>query len=246
VGVVNRRAFLAGCGAVASVGAFGRGVFAADDAPRIRVWLSDRAAEYDDVGSRVCGHLESALATVGDDVRAGMAGETVSLPAEGGRHVLARHWPRRVVEGAVGGDVDPTTGVNLLVTDGDPTEQPAGYGHRHVAAVTGARYIARMAPAAETSDDIRYSVAGVATQLLLHECGHALGLTHAHGRATVSDGRVVASPMVGSYLWRPAEVRQRYLDEPNACGDPLPPPTVEGERRLGLRYSPCALGALLN
>ena len=229
---------------MASVGAFGRGVFAADDAPRIRVWLSDRAAEYDDLGSRVSGYLESALAPVEDDVRVAMAEETVTLPAEDGRQILARHWPRRVVEGAVGGDVDPTTGVNLLVTDGDPTEQPAGYGHRHVAAATGARHIAGMDPAAETPDDIRYSVAGVATQLLLHECGHALGLTHAHGSATVTDERVVASPMVGSYLWRPAEVRERYLDETNACGDPLPPPTVEGERRLGLQYSPCALGAL--
>ena len=241
---MNRRAFLAGCGAVASVGAFGRGVFAVEDSLRIRVWLSDRAAEYDDLGSRVSGYLKSALAPVEDDVRVAMAEETVTLPAEDGRQILARHWPRRVIEGAVGGEVDPTTGVNLLVTDGDPTEQPAGYGHRHVAAATGARYIAGIDPAAETPDDIRYSVAGVATQLLLHECGHALGLTHAHGSATVTDERVVASPMVGSYLWRPAEVRERYLDDTNACGDPLPPPTVEGERRLGLRYSPCALGAL--
>ncbi|PSQ07743.1 peptidase M10A and M12B matrixin and adamalysin [Halobacteriales archaeon QS_5_68_33] len=241
---MNRRAFLAGCGAVASLGVFGRGGLASDDPLRIRVWLSDRAAEYDKVGSRACEHLDSALAPVGDGVQVTMAEETVTLPAEGGRQVLARHWPRRVLEGAVGGDVNPTTGVNLLVTDGDPTEQPAGYGRRYVAASTGARYIAEMDLPEEAPGDLRYSVAGVATQLLLHECGHALGLTHAHGRATVSDGRVVASPMVGSYLWRPAEVRRQYLDETNACGDPLPPPTAEGERRLGLRYSPCALGAL--
>lgn len=243
---MNRRAFLGSVGAVASVGLLGRTALGSGDALRVRVWLSDRATEHEGLQSRVQGYLRAGLASVVEDVRVTVSEETVALPAEGGRRVLARHWPRLVAEGAVGGEVDPTLGVNLLVTDGDPTEQPAGYGHRHVAASTGAGHIAEMPPADEAGAAVPYSVAGVATQLLLHECGHALGLTHDHGSATVSDEGVVSSPMVGSYLWRPPAVRRQYLDGTTACGDPVPPPTVDGERLLGLRYSPCAVSALLN
>lgn len=243
---MNRRAFLGSVGAVASVGVLGRTVLANGESLHVRVWFSDRAAAHEGLESRVRGYLRAGLTSAVEDVRITVSEETVTLPSEDGRQVLARHWPRLVIEGAVGGEVKPTTGVNLLVTDGDPTEQPAGYGHRHVAATTGAGHIVEMPPADEAGAVVPYSVAGVATQLLLHECGHALGLTHDHGNATVTDGGVVSSPMVGSYLWRPPEVRRQYLDGTDACGDPLPPPSVDGERLLGLRYSPCAASALLN
>ena len=243
---MERRAFLGGVGALASGGLLGRRLLASDDSLQVRVWRSDRAAAYDGLGERVRGYLEAALAPVDAEIGVSVAEGTVSLPAESGRAVLARRWPRLVVEGVAGTtDLDPTTGVNLLVTDGDPREQPAGYARPHVAAATGARYVARMDPADEVGETVPYSVATAATQLLLHEVGHALGLSHDHGRATATDEGVAASPMVGSYLWLPADDRQRYLAARNTCGETYPAPGTSGRRRLGLRYSPCAVAALL-
>ena len=52
--------------------------------------------------------------------------------------------------------------------------------------------------------------------------------------------------MVGSYLWRGANARRRHLDATNACGESYPAPDAEEGRRLELRYSACALAALLD
>jgi len=244
---VNRRAFLGGVAALASGGVVGRRALAAGDPLRVRVWFSDRAAEYDDLGARVEGYLTAALSEAETDVAVTVAEPTVSLPAEDGKAVLARRWPRLVVEGGAGlSDVDPTVGVNLLVTDGDPTRQPAGFARPHVAASTGARYVARMPPAEQVGTAAPYTKAVAATQLLLHECGHALGLGHGHGSATVTDDALVASPMVGSYLWRGEDARRRHLGATNGCGESYPSPAASEGRRLGLRYSACALAALLD
>jgi len=205
---------LGSVGLLASGGVVGSRALAGE-ALRVRVWLSERASEHDALGTRVAGYLDAALAEARADVEVRVADRTVSLPAENGRDVLARHWLRLVLEGfATETDVNPTTGVNLLVTDGDPTRQPAGFGRPHVAAVTGGEYVAKMGAVDETP-------------------------------ATVTDDGVAASPMVGSYLWLPAERRRRYLGATNACGGAYPTPEPGTERRLDLRYSPCALAALL-
>lgn len=244
---MNRRAFLGSVGAVASGGILSRRALAGEDPVRVRVWFSDRAAEYDDLETRVRGYLGAALDQGCEAVRITVSDESVSLPDENGRSVLAREWPIRVVEGVAGlSDVDPTTGVNLLVTDGDPTQQPAGFARPHVAAATGARYVARMPPVEEASAVVPYTTAAASTQLLLHECGHALGLGHGHGSATVTEDGVAASPMVGSYLWRDEEARRQYIGATNACGETYPSPDAGEGRRLGLRYSACALAALLD
>lgn len=243
---MNRRAFLGTAGAVLSVGLLGRTTGSRDDELVVRVWRSEDAAEYDDLGARVRGYLHAGLDPVFDSLRVDLVDDPVALPREGGRDVLARHWTRLVIEGAGGlRRIDPVGGINLLVTDGDPTRQPAGFARPHVAATTGASYLAAMPPAEAAVTDARYSLEAAATQLLLHECGHALGLSHRHGVASTSNGRVVASPMVSSYLWADADVRRQQLTtSENVCGGSFPPADAEGERWLRVRYSACALDAL--
>jgi hypothetical protein len=101
-----------------------------------------------------------------------------------------------------------------------------------------------MPPAAETQTVVPYSVPAVATQLLLHECGHALGIGHDHGSAVRRDGAVVASPMVASYLWKSESVREKQLDDGNACGASYPDADAAVDRRLRLTYADCASRAI--
>jgi len=245
---VNRRAFLGTLGAVASAGLLGRRALGADDPLAVRVWTSERAAAYDELTARVRGYLQSGLEPVVGAVEVGVSDGPIPLANEGGRFTLARRWPRLVLEGASGfGRLDPVGGVNLLVTDGDPTNQPAGFARPHVAAVTGAGALARMAPAAETPAVVPYSLRAAATQLLLHECGHAIGLGHEHGAVTETEDGVVATPMVSSYAWASPSVRAEHLAaDRNVCGDGYPPQSVrtDGERRLALRYADCATRAV--
>lgn len=243
---MKRRAFLGGAGAALSAGLVGRTALGRSEELHVRVWFSTAADEYDAVRARVRGYLRAALEPPVDRLRVELVENPVALPAEGGRQVLARHWLGRVVRGAGGlGDVDPVGGVNLLVTDGDPTAQPAGFARPHVAATTGAAALSRLPPAETSPAAVDYSIRAAAAQLLLHECGHALGLSHGHGSATEDGTSVSASPMVGSYLWAGEDVRRSHLgDSDNACGDSLPPAGATGQRRLELRYSACAIAAL--
>ncbi|MFB6150637.1 MAG: peptidase M10A and M12B matrixin and adamalysin [Haloarculaceae archaeon] len=237
---------LGGVGAALSVGFLGDAIAAPDGQILVRVWASDRAAERDGLEPRVRGYLHAALDPVVEVVGVQFSERTVSLPAETGREVLSQRWPRIVAEGAAGlRELDPIAGVNLLVTDGDPRTRPAGFARPQVAATTGAKQLAAMPPADEAPAVVRYSVRAAATQLLLHECGHALGLSHDHGSANAANDAVVASPMVSSYLWKSEKRRTAALDGPtNACGEGYPPPDAEGERFLRMRYADCARRAL--
>ncbi|WP_436909281.1 hypothetical protein [Halosimplex marinum] len=242
---MNRRAFLASAGVALSLSAAGRRVANEPDPVVVRVWFSESAVTHDALEDRVEGYLGGALADALGAVEIEFAGSTVALPHEGGKASLATDWPMTVAEGTVGmADVDPVGGVNLLVTDGDPRKQPAGYARPHVAAATGGAYIARMPPAEEAPAVVPYSVPAAATQLLLHEVGHALGATHAHGTARREGDALVASPMVGSYLWASERVREAQLADGSACGGAYPSDDGASERRLGLRYADCATRAL--
>lgn len=237
--------FLGSVGTVLSAGLLGRRAFAADDPLVVRVWRSEAAAAYDDLPSQVRGYLEVALEPLVGAVDVQVVDDPVALRSEQGRTVLSRRWPRMVVRGMSGlGDVDPVTGVNLLVTDGDPTNHPAGFARPHVAAVTGAGAIARMDPPEEAGTIVKYSVPAATIQLLLHECGHALGLSHDHGAAYPVDDGVVVTPMVSSYFWASPSLRERELSDRNVCGQGYAATDVRGERRLRLRYADCAARAI--
>ncbi len=229
-----------------SLGVAGRRAASTPDPVVVRVWFSESAATHDALEDRVEGYLGAALDEALDAaVELEFAPSTVALPHEGGKASLGMDWPVTVAEGLVGlGEVDPVGDVNLLVTDGDPRRQPAGYARPHVAAATGGAYIARMPPAEDLSAVVPYSVPAAATQLLLHEVGHALGATHAHGTARREGDALVASPMVGSYLWASERVREAQLADGSACGGAYPSDDGASERRLGLRYADCAAGAL--
>jgi hypothetical protein len=242
---VNRRAFLGGAGVALSLGVAGRRAASPPDPVVVRIWFSESAATHDALEDRVEGYLGSALDSALDAVDLEFADSPVDLVHEGGTETLGVDWPATVVEGLAGiGDIDPVGGVNLLVTDGDPRRQPAGYARPRIAAATGGAYIARMPPADETPPVVPYSVPAATTQVLLHEVGHALGATHAHGTARREGDALVASPMVGSYLWAPEHVREEHLDEEGACGGRFPVDSTAPERRLSLRYADCAARAL--
>lgn len=243
---MNRRSFLGSVGATASLGVAGTTLTLLSDRLSVRVWFSDAAAEYEGLEERIEGYLGAALEPAVGEVAISFAESSVSLPSEDDRDVLADQWPKTVLGGVVGlADVDPVSGVNLLVTDGDPTRQPSGFARPRVAATTGARYVASMPPAEETPAAVPYSLEAASTQLLLHECGHALGIGHDHGSVVVRDGAVVASPMVSSYYWAGPPVRKKHLNpERNACGTSYPTGGPVGERRLRLRYADCAATAI--
>ena len=244
---VNRRRFLGAAGAILSAAVVGDRSLSARDPLRVRLFLTDRASDYDGLAARVQGYLGAALDEAHSETRITVVDRDVSLPSEEGQSSLSRRWPLMVVRSAARRrDVKLTDGVNLLVTDGDPRNQPAGFARRHVAAATGARLIARMPPVAETDAVVPYTIRAAATQLVIHEVGHALGLAHAHGRATVTDGGVAASPMVGSYIWQGAKARRRYLGAASACGDPFTVPDAGAPRQLDLRYSACAIAELID
>ena len=238
---MNRRAFLGGVSAALGLGVAGRRATSRPDPVVVRVWFTDAAASHDALAERVEGYLGAALEAVLDAVSVEVASSTVALAHEGGKASLGVDWPVTVAEGLVGlAEVDPVGDVNLLVTDGDPRRQPAGYARPRVAAATGGAYIARMGPAAETPPVVPYSLPAAATQLLLHEVGHALGATHDHGSAWREGDALAASPMVGSYLWAPERVRERHLPDDGGCGAPYPIDDGGTERRLALRYADCA------
>lgn len=234
--------FLGSVGTALSAGLLGRRALADEDPVVVRVWFSERAAEVEGLRTRVQGYLTAALEPVIGAVDVQIDSDPVPLPRESGRRLLSRRWPRLVLEGAGGmRNIDPVSGVNLLVTDGDPTNHPAGFARPHVAATTGASAIARMPPPDEAPTVVPYSTPAAATQLLLHECGHALGLTHGHGSAEETDDGVVVSPMVSGYVWAEESIREKHLDGPtNACGSEYAMGEAAGQRYVRLRFADCA------
>lgn len=230
---VRRREFLLGAGTASTAGLAWYAGRNPREAIEIRLWVSDSAAAHSDVVGRAAGYLRAALDPVFTRVRISSGG-TIDVGAEQGRTVMTIEWPMLVAQGVAGvGPVTPARDVNLLITDGDPTSRPAGYGLSHVACITGARFLASSAPREETTEVVSYTTEHAVTQLLLHETGHALGLSHNDGRIVTTDDAVIASPMIGGYAW--SADRQA---NGSGCGTTTEEPG--GDRRLRLRYSPCA------
>lgn len=236
---LGRRAFLACAAGVGALGVVGYGHHTARQ--DVAIWFSEAAAEYPDLPDRTLGLLEPALDEAGVDATVDVRSRPIPLEEEQGERLMTVTWPRLAVGGMLhAGPVQPAGSVNLLVTDGDPRSEPAGYGMRGIAAVTGARYLAALPEAIRETAVVDYAPRAAVAQLLLHECGHAMGLGHRHGEVTVREGATVASPMVGSYAWAAADVRRRHIGhDANVCGRSL----ARGEadrKKLSLRYGGCA------
>lgn len=236
---MRRRAVLSSVGA----GALGLLGFRAGgrDALSIRVWFTEAAAEHDPpLGDRVRAHLRESFGHVaGVDVS---LGGTVAVPTEDGYDVFVADggWQDAVTGGPLDApSVDAVDGVNLLVTDGPMDAPPTGAGGSGVASVGGASLVAAAAPP-DGETVVPYRRPEWATQVLLHECGHALGLDHADGAILRLSGRYVVTPMVSSYAWASAATRAARFDhDGNACGAPFPERSG-GVRALSLRFSRCA------
>lgn len=211
----------------------------------VRFWCTEQADAYRDVRTRVREYLGVALRDAHPAVRV-TCGGTASVSGEDAyRAMIGGEWPAVVATGLVeDGPVSPADDVNLLVTDGSVTDTPSGAGVPHVAAVGGARHLSRLPPRADRPPVVDYTTRARVAQVLLHECGHALGLDHGHGAVRATGGGVVASPMISAYAWASPPVREQALDgDENECGESVAA-TDGGRRRLSLRYADCARAAI--
>ncbi|MFC6939684.1 peptidase M10A and M12B matrixin and adamalysin [Salinirubellus sp. GCM10025818] len=234
---MNRRRFLAlGVGTVGGLGLTHTGERALDGRIDAKVWLSEAAASYDGIRPRLVGYVRRALDGVRGEVSVSIGG-TVDVGTEDGYRVTASgEWPSKFATGAV----TPADDVNVLVTDGDMHTSPTGVGLPHIASVGGARHVARMSLPSETPDVVDFSKPALVTQIVIHECGHALGLRHNDGTVVEREDHVVVTPMVSSYIWAEESVRDRQFDyETSACGEPYPR-VRRRDARLDLTFSPCA------
>lgn len=241
---MKRRVYLGAVGSLASVGTLAYTTRDPGETLSVRVWLSEGAAEYDGVVARIRDYLGTIL-----DLEywslAFSSGGTVAVSTEDGARVTTSgEWPLTLATGAVGADdVSPVSDVNLLVTDGDMTQGPTGYGLPHAASVGGARHIAAL----ESFDDLlsrpdtdrgQWIVPNErpirTMQILVHEIGHAVGLEHEHGVAFLDDGAIVATPMLSSYAWNGDHDGDR-----SRCGTAYPT-SANRPRKLSLAFSACA------
>ena len=215
--------------------------------PRIRFWLSPNAASYGDrIPTAVSAYLEHAFSPVYDEVELSFGG-IVDVPTEDGYDVFVGEdgWAERVTAGFLGaGDVRSVDGVNLLVTDGAMSSAPTGAALRGAATVGGARYLLGLPNVGKLPTVTPFSYPLWVMQVVIHECGHALGLAHDHGAIEIESDRVIVTPMVSSYAWADEELRARQFDyEYSACGDRY---RSVGDRRryLSLGFSSCATARL--
>ena len=237
---LGRREFLAAVGAGGALGAVGVLGGRPEPVIDVRFWLTEQAATYDNLQSRILGYVRRAFEH--SRTRAAVDfGGTVAVPHENAYELMMYgRWPLTLVGGATGlGSVDPVDDVNLLVTDSSIDTWPSGAGAPHAAAVGGAALLRQTPPPEEVGDVVDDYRALRGMQILLHECGHALGLKHDHGSIILREDEAVVSPMVSGYAWETGPVREREFDfEHNRCGEPYR--SVEGKRgRLLMRFAAC-------
>lgn len=234
---MNRRTFLGFAGVATSLGMIGFANRERGDALAVRFWLSERAARYPAVARRVEELVTFALDLPFWTLEVTDGGE-VSIDTEhAATATTSGEWPANLLVGALGSDVDPVPDVNLLVTDGRLDAGPSGYGVPHVASVGGARHLATLDPVEPSTGPVALTHGTFAAQVLVHEVGHALRLTHEHGAAFRRGDAVVVTPMLSAYAWDPA-----YDGDRSACGGRFPDAVREEgrPRRLTYRYSACA------
>lgn len=237
---LTRRAFLGRtAGGMAGMTGLAAGSLTFDGPIRIRVWFSERAAGYSGLRDRIETYLGVAFAGLDEPVEVSFGG-TVSVSTEDGYRVTASgEWPSKLANSLGDGSGLPVRGVNLLVTDGSMEEAPTGVGFPHVASVGGARHVAAMPPGEIDRSVFPFTGSIHSTQVLIHECGHALGLRHNHGQIVDREHAVVVTPMVSSYAWA-AEESGGFSAEASACGPAYP--DVAGKRGyLDMALSTCAL-----
>ncbi|WP_254535822.1 hypothetical protein [Halomarina litorea] len=237
---MRRREFLLGTGVVGTLGSVGVVSTLVGDID-VRWWATERAAQYPDLHERVEGYLRRGFEGFALSANVSYGGVTSFDTESAYRLVVEGMWPRRLVTGTAEGRHLPVDDVNLLVTDSSMRRAPTGAGVPYVAAVGGARELARAPPADSVGPVVPDSLPMRTVQILLHECGHALGLQHDHGSIRESDdgSGVVVSPMVSGYAWaaRPLERRQ-FNFETNRCGRPYSS-VVGKDRHLLLRFDAC-------
>lgn len=204
---------------------------------RVRYWLSEQAAEYE-VHTPISTYVTAGLDTAFDEVEVTYGG-AIPLETEHGYEVTrSGEWPRRMLSGYIQESDDASVAhVHLLVTNGTMSDGPTGLGFHHVASVGGAQYLPDVPPREEVSGPVPYTRDLWAMHVLLHEVGHAFGLTHEHGDITILDDGAVVTPMVSTYAWMGQTAH--FNAEETACGREYPP-TPTGARYLSFDYSACS------
>lgn len=241
---MKRRQFLAGLCGSCSVGGLWYVRRPPKQAIEVRFWLSARAAGYERIEPRIVSYLEAAFDPVYDTVDVS-AGGVVQARTEHGYDVMRTgEWPARVAAELTDRDGSGPVDVNLLVTDGSMSHAPSGAGVPHLASVGGARYIGETPPRDAVDDVVPYTTPARIMQVLIHEVGHALGLTHEHGAIRNVEEATVASPMVSTYAWASDPSSRRQFDaDHSACGA-LYPVDRDGRRKLSYAFSSCATAKL--
>jgi len=190
----------------------------------------------------VTGYLELAFDDVDRSVGISHGGVVETATEDAYRLVVDGEWPGRLLGAATGDGPGPVAGVNLLVTDGSMLDPPTGAGLPSIAAVGGARYLARLPPPATTPSVVPDSLPMRTVQILVHEVGHGLGLEHDHGTIRADDAAAVVSPMVSGYAWAD-DVGRAFDYERDRCGRRYPS-VVGRDPWLRLSFDGCERRAI--
>lgn len=235
---MNRRTVLGAVGTLVSLPAIGYTTRRDGTTVSVRFWRTPRAARYDGVERRLFELLTRSLDLPHWTLDVSSGGVVDVETDRAATAVTEGRWPRAILRGAAGvGEVDPVWDVNLLVTDGTLEVAPTGYGVPHAAAIGGASKLAQLEPIGSIDEPVPVSDGTFAAQVVLHEVGHALGLSHADGRHYTDGEASVVTPMLSAYGWQSGG--RSKLGRCNAADDEVDV-TDPTRRRLDLQFSSCA------